>query len=172
MGKVCLRPADEEHHYLPSVESISLPRVLQAWYDSAPWGTLAFCVLIAIVLPVVYGALWGFFRQRGYDRKVFALFGLKTFERSHAPTAWDAMFSERSESWIIITLKDNTRVDGWFGVESHASSDDDQRDLFVSHVLTQREDGRKELVKNTGGVYISADEIKTIEFIKNVEKTI
>lgn len=144
----------------------------QAWYDSAPWGTLAFCVLIAIVLPVVYGALWGFFRQRGYDRKVFALFGLKTFERSHAPTAWDAMFSERSESWIIITLKDNTRVDGWFGVESHASSDDDQRDLFVSHVLTQREDGRKELVKNTGGVYISADEIKTIEFIKNVEKTI
>lgn len=141
----------------------------QAWYNSAPWRTLTFCVLITIVQPILYGALWGFFRQGGYDRKVFALFGLKTSERSQAPTAWDAMFSERSESWIIITLKDNTRVDGWFGVESHASSEDEQRDLFVSHVVTRRADGQKEFVKNTGGVYISANEIKTIEFI-NEEK--
>jgi hypothetical protein len=141
----------------------------QRWYDSDPWGTLAFCVFIAIVQPVLYGALWGVFRQGGYDRKVFTLFGLETFERSHAPTARDAMFSERPESWIIVTLKDNTRVDGWFGVKSHASSDDGQRDLYVSHVLTRREDGRKELVKNTGGVYISASEIKTIEFINHAE---
>jgi hypothetical protein len=139
----------------------------QAWYDSAPWRTLAFCVLVAIVLPVLYGALWGGIRQRGYDRKVFALLGWKTFEQSHAPTAWDAMFSERHESWIIITLKDNTRVQGWFGLRSHASSEEGQRDLFVSHVLTQRPDGQKEFVKNTGGVYISANEIKTIEFIND-----
>jgi hypothetical protein len=142
----------------------------EAWYDSAPWLTLLFCVLIAIVQPVLYGAVWGFFRQRGYDRKVFALLGWKTFEQSHAPTAWDAMFSQRREScWIIVTLKDNTKVQGWFGVRSHASSDDDQRDLFVSHVLTQRADGQKEFVMNTGGVYISADEIKTIEFINDAE---
>lgn len=78
------------------------------------------------------------------------------------------MFSLQPESWIIITLKDNTKVKGWYGVESHASSDDDHRDLFVSHVISQREDGQEEVVKNTGGVYISADEIRTIEFIKNI----
>lgn len=142
----------------------------QAWYDSAPWLTLIFCVLIAIVQPVLCGAFWGVFRQRGYDRKVFACLGWRTFEQSHAPTAWDAMFSGLDESWIIITLKDNTTVQGWFGVKSHASSDDGQRDLFVSHVLTQGAAGQKQFVMNTGGVYISADQIKTIEFINNVEQ--
>ncbi|MGO8931857.1 MAG: DUF6338 family protein [Limisphaerales bacterium] len=139
----------------------------QAWYDSAPWATLLICILIAVVMPLVCGTLWGLFRQRGWDRNLFALLGLKTFEHNPAPTAWDAMFPERHESWIIITLKDNTRVQGWFGVGSHASSQDDQRDLFVSHILTQRTDGQKEFVKNTGGVYISASEIKTIEFIND-----
>lgn len=113
------------------------------WYDFAPWRTLAFCILIAVVQPVFYGAVWGGFRQRGYDRKVFTKFGRKTFEQSHAPTAWDALFSLRPESWIIVTLKDGTKVKGWFGVDSHASSDDGQRDLFISHVLRQREDGRE-----------------------------
>ena len=141
----------------------------ESWYESAPWGTLAFCVLIAIVQPVLYGALWGRFRQRGYDRKIFTRIGWNTFEQSHAPTAWDALFSQRPESWIIVTLKDGTKVKGWFGVDSHASSDDGQRDLFISHVLRQREDGQEEVVQNTGGVYVSADEIRTVEFIKHVE---
>lgn len=141
----------------------------EAWYDSAPWGTLGFCVFIAIVQPVLYGALWGRFRQRGYDRKFFTRIGWNTFEQGHAPTAWDALFSQRPESWIIVTLKDGTKVKGWFGVDSHASSDDGQRDLFISHVLMQREDEQEQVVQNTGGVYISADEIRTVEFIKHAE---
>jgi hypothetical protein len=59
-------------------------------------------------------------------------------------------------------------VRGWFGVGSHASSPEEgQCDLFVSHVLIEGTNGQEEFVKNTGGVYISADEIKTIEFIKD-----
>jgi len=139
-----------------------------AWYDTAPWLTLLFCVLIAIIQPVLLGALWGGIRQHGYDRKAFTMLGWKTFEQSHAPTAWDALFSQRPESWIIVTLKDGTKVKGWFGLESHASSDDGERDLFISHLLYQREDGQEEVVQNTGGVYITADEIKTVEFIKHV----
>lgn len=139
------------------------------WYDSAPWLTLTFCVLIAVIQPILYGALWGGIRQRGLNQKVFKLIGLKTFEQSHAPTAWDALFSQRPESWIIVTLQDGTKVKGWFGVDSHASSDDGQRDLFISHVLRPREDGQEELVQNTAGVYVSASEIRTIEFIKHAE---
>jgi hypothetical protein len=140
-----------------------------AWYDTAPWWTLLFCILIAIIQPVLFGALWGGIRQKGYDRVIFTKIGWKTFEQSHAPTAWDALFSQVPESWIIVTLKDGTKVKGWFGRESHASSDDGQRDLFISHVLYQRDDGQEEVVQNTGGVYINADEIKTVEFIKYVE---
>jgi hypothetical protein len=141
---------------------------VERWYESAPWRTLAFCVLIAIVQPVLYGALWGRFRQNRYDKRLFDQLGWKTFESGYAPTAWDATFSRLPESWIIITLKDNTKVKGWFGINSHASSDDSQRDLFVSHVITQRDDGTEELVQNSGGVYIPADEIKSVEFIRNV----
>ncbi|HEV2331135.1 MAG TPA: DUF6338 family protein [Verrucomicrobiae bacterium] len=111
-----------------------------AWYETAPWRTLGFCVLIAFVQPVLFGALWGAIRQHGYDRKVFTKLGWNTFEQSHAPTAWDALFSQRTESWIIETLKDDTKVKGWFGIESHSSSDDSQRDLFISHVLYRRDD--------------------------------
>jgi len=141
----------------------------EAWYDTAPWSTLIFCVLIAFIQPILYGALWGLFLQRGLDGKIFKKLGWKTFEQSHVPTAWIELFSRRPESWIIVTLKDSTQVRGWFGITSHASSDEEQRDLFISHVVRQREDGQEELVKNTGGVYISADEIKTIEFINQAE---
>ena len=142
--------------------------ISEKWYDTAPWLALAFLVLIAFIQPALFGALWGISRQKCYDKRLFKRLGWKTFEQSHAPTAWDALFSQRPESWIIVTLKDNTKVKGWFGVESHASSDDGQRDLFISHVLCQRDDGREEVVQNTGGVYISADEIRSIEFIKHV----
>jgi hypothetical protein len=143
---------------------------VNAWYDFAPWGTLGFCVLIAIIQPILYGALWGMFRQRGYDKKIFNQLGWRTFEQSHAPTAWDGVFSRLPECWIIVTFKDNTKVKGWFGVQSHASSDDGQRDLFLSHVIATREDGQEELVQNTAGVYISSDEIKTVEFIRDPEQ--
>ncbi|MCI0541825.1 MAG: DUF6338 family protein, partial [Verrucomicrobiales bacterium] len=130
----------------------------------SPWWTLLACVSIALVQPVCYGALWGRFRQQGYDQKLFRRFGWTTFEQGHAPTAWDAVFSGRPESWVVVTLKDGTKIRGWFGVGSHASSDDGRRDLFVSHVVVREADGSERLAPNTGGVYVSADEIKTVEF--------
>jgi hypothetical protein len=138
----------------------------QQWFDFAPWNALFFCVLIAFVQPVLYGAVWGRIRQQGYDRRVFEKMGWETYEQSHAPTAWSNVLSGRPESWIIITLKDNTQVKGWFGAASHASSDDDRRDLYVSHVVRLNPaTNQEEVVSNTGGVYIAADEIKTVEFI-------
>ena len=129
------------------------------------------CGFIGIVQPVVFGVVWGLIRRRGFDRKMFKCIRLDTLEEGDAPTAWDAVFLDRPESWIIVTLKDNTRVRGWFGVGSHASSDETKRDLYISRVVVLREDGKNEFVKNTGGVYISAEEIRTIEFINDQEET-
>jgi hypothetical protein len=107
------------------------------WYDSAPWRTLLIFAFIAIVQPIVFGVLWGKFRQCGCEKRVFKFLRLGPLEQGDPPSAWDAVFSNRPESWIIVTLKDNSRVRGWFGIRSHASSDEGQRDLFVSHVLTE-----------------------------------
>lgn len=49
--------------------------------------------------------------------------------------------------------------------ESYVSSDHRERDLFVSHVFFQENDTFS-IVPGTQGVYISEEEISTIEFIE------
>jgi hypothetical protein len=143
----------------------------EQYYAASPWASVAFCSLIMVLQPIVIGALWGRIRLKGNDRAVLRKFGFIPLEQNHAPTAWLAMFAGRAPSWIIVTLKDGSMVKGWFGVESHASSDDMHRDLFVSHVVRVLANGDEELVENTAGVYIAPDEIKTVEFIKNSSET-
>ena len=49
---------------------------------------------------------------------------------------------------------------------SIVSSDYQDRDIYISHTLVQSTGGSFEFVPNTNGVYIRAEEISTIEFIK------
>lgn len=49
---------------------------------------------------------------------------------------------------------------------SHASSYYKDQDIYISHTLTLNINGTLEFVPNTDGIYIRAEEISTIEFIK------
>lgn len=154
----------------------------EQWYDTHPFQTAGLAVLFILVLPVVEGFIFGYARQQAWFEKiqqwlqkcagnkfcpawVKKLLDFNLFEQNSVPTAWDSAFTEIKPCWIIVTLKDGGKVYGFLGQGSHVSSDQGERDIFVSHTVVKKED-KLEIVPNTAGVYIKHDEIKTIEFIK------
>lgn len=74
------------------------------------------------------------------------------------------MFSDITEKWIIVTLKNGDKVYGYLGSRSYASSEPDERDLFISHTVQMAKDGF-EFVKDTQGIYLRAEDISSIEFL-------
>lgn len=135
------------------------------WIASHPISSSYVLIALALVVPLPLGFLAGVVRQNEWPRKIIEAFRLKTFEQHRIPTAWDRVFSRAEPSWVIVTFKDGSQVVGWYGSDSYVSSDPDERDLFISSVVNTSEEGEMEFVPNSRGIYIRAEEIKTVEFI-------
>ena len=119
-----------------------------------------------LVLPVVMGFVSGFVRQKGWIPWLLEKARLNIFEPNRIPTAWDSLFAKLPTGWIIVTLKNGTKVNGYMAQGSIVSSDYEDRDIYFPDTLAPNAEGTLEFVPNTDGVYIRADEISTIEFIK------
>lgn len=149
------------------------------WYDLYPFQTAGLALFFLLILPVVEGIVFGYARQRAWFEKAVGCLSkwaeaaewpvevrkfleLKLFEQNSVPTAWDSVFTGIKQCWVIVTLKDGSKVYGFLGQGSHVSSDREERDIFISHTVVKKESGL-EIVPNTAGVYIKHDEIKTIE---------
>jgi hypothetical protein len=82
------------------------------------------------------------------------------------PTAWDYKFSEiYTEKWVIVTLENDKHVYGKFGYASLASSEKDERDIFLEEIWSLGEDDNWKKRERTDGVWIKATNIKMIEFL-------
>lgn len=154
----------------------------EKWYETYPLQTAGFAVLFILILPAVMGFVIGLARQKNWFDKIVEslskyaeiaewptearnIFNFKLFEQNSVPTAWDSIFTDIKPCWVIVTLKDGTKVYGFLGQGSHVSSDHEERDIFISHTVVKSEIGL-EVVPNTRGVYIKHDEIRTLEFIQ------
>jgi hypothetical protein len=133
--------------------------------DDRPIATGAIALIFILVLPAILGFLSGLIRQKGCGRKLLRRLHLDTFEQHGVPTAWDRMFSDMTEKWIIVTLKNSGKVYGYFGSRSYASSEPEERDLFISHTVQMTNAGF-EFVKETQGIYVRGEEISSIEFLE------
>lgn len=109
-------------------------------------------------LAVVIGVI----RQKGWMRSL-----LSWLQPSHpCPTAWDYQFSRQGEAWVIVTLDNGRMICGKYGKESFASSDMDNRDLYIEDVYTIGDDQKWTRTDNNLGVLIPGKSISYIEFIK------
>lgn len=81
------------------------------------------------------------------------------------PTAWDYYFSKQKESFVIITLKDDTKMYGWYSSESFVSSDCEERDIYIQIGYKYKEDAWI-VDEESEGFYIPKEQIKIIEFKK------
>jgi len=139
---------------------------IDKWYNVYPSGVAFAAIGFILLLPAVLGFASGLVRQKGWILWLFEKAHLKVFESDRIPTAWDSLFTKLPTGWIIVTLKNGTKVNGYMANGSIVSSDSEDRDIYISHTLAPNPDGALEFVPNTNGVYIRADEICTIEFIK------
>ncbi len=104
-------------------------------YEGAPLTAAGIALAVILILPALLGFLSGIARRCGLGRKLVGYLHFRAFEQHNIPSAWDHLFSGITPRWVIVTLKSGGRIHGFFGPDSFASSDPDERDLFISHVV-------------------------------------
>lgn len=124
-------------------------------------------LLVAITLcsAIITGFAMGLVRKQNIIRNIFSRFKIQI--EHPVPTAWDYKFSEITDyNWLIIKLANGECVYGKYGCKSLASSDENYRDIYLEEIYTWEEGEDWKKVDGTEGVWINAEEIKSIEFRK------
>lgn len=126
------------------------------WLRVLLWATLL------AVLPAVLGLISGIGTQKGWWRKTLGKFGLSVV--SPYPTGWDWIFSRlRNPVYLLVTLDDKSVVSGYFGLDSLASSDPAERDIFIEEIYDIDASGRWQRRPEKQGIWISGKSIRHVE---------
>jgi Family of unknown function (DUF6338) len=117
---------------------------------------------LIIVDPIIFGVVSGLLSRFDILRKVLVAVSINPVHGM--PTAWDWKFSRVQPSWILVTLKDDTKFHGLFGANSFAASDSTQHDLYIEQLYDIDEKNTWILKKPGKGAFIASNEIRSIEF--------
>jgi hypothetical protein len=153
------------------LESLALSLVnLCLWYPAlvagfpasgavTAWNGMAWLCAF-LVSPAVIGAFLGIAALKNWWHGIANRLG--TAPLHPMPTAWDWKFAQREQTWMYVTLKDDTKFAGFCGARSFISSEPAERDLYIQEVY---EIGEDQVWKPKGsGLYIASGEIRSIEF--------
>ena len=121
---------------------------------------ITFTILAATVLALLIGVV----KQKQLLRK--ALLYCNIYCPHSIPNSWDYALGKAEGSWVIGTLTDDSVIYGEYSTKSFASSDPDERDLFLEKTYIPDENGTWIEASRNEGIYIQKDQIKTIEFLK------
>ena len=122
--------------------------------------------LIIFISPFFLGLIFGVTSQQQLVERGLANLGFRML--SGFPTAWDYKFGRINEPlWVVITLKDGSRVAGGFGKNSFASTEPSERDLYLESVYQYSEENPWQPITDTSGILIKAEEIRYIEFLND-----
>lgn len=120
--------------------------------------------LTAILTSFILGILIGLFKKFNLLR--LFLNKLHCNVSHEVEESWDYVFSKQKSSYVVVLLNDDTEIYGWYGDKSFSSSTNEERDIFIEEVY----DKNWKLIENCEGLYISKDQIKTINFYKGAEE--
>jgi hypothetical protein len=145
--------------------SLTVLFIEQALNVREPWLARA-TIWIALVLvgPAAFGLVLGIAAQKEWAHRVADYFDLSIVHV--IPTAWDWRFSKmpRDGLFVMVTLTNGAAVAGHFGSKSFASSDTQERDLYIQEEYTITKSGRWEARPERVGILIPAREIRHVEF--------
>jgi len=123
---------------------------------------------ITLFISTIFAIFIGLLKQRRIIYAIADKLGIKLIDPT--PTAWDYWFSKREASLVYIMLIDGREIRGWFGGDSFASSNPEERDIFVEKVyLKSTHSEQWEDNPENNGIYVPKDMIKFIEFKKSKE---
>ena len=144
-------------YFIYEVESSDLAK-------ADPRAYVAFYVLVLLIAPVAWALLLRVLRGTQFLQRVFP-----------HPTGkpWDFVFGQRKSCWMIVALKDGTRVAGKFGPSSFASSAPAAEQLYLEENWVINDDGGFERPRaDTGGILILSSDIVTVELFKMLEESV
>ncbi len=118
----------------------------------------------AILVPIMLALLVAFADQKRWFNRLVARLGIDAVDPS--PSGWDYLFSQRRSMFVIIGLKDGSRVGGYFGPDSMASSNPSDKDIYVEKVYVIPDDAEHPWseIERSQGMLIPYDQIQYLEF--------
>ena len=127
------------------------------------WVTAVVAASVLLVLPA--GAAYGAWRWMSSPTRQTWLKRLGIGRAHRFPSSWDWAFDTGQDFLLVVTLRDGTRIAGYYGTRSHSGYGTKLRDLFLEERWDISDDGR-ELegpVSGNLGVWISAEDIVAVE---------
>lgn len=124
--------------------------------------------IIIFLSPTVIALVIIFIAQKDVIKKICTHFNLASVDIE--PSAWDFKFKNISSEWVIVTLKDDNIIAGFLGSDSYISQNEKERDIYINEVFEIDKNNKWTKKKNTDGILIKAEEIKSIEFFKEGTK--
>lgn len=130
-------------------------------YPKTYWFLLVITTIVAASLLAI---IMGLIQKKQIIRKMLARFKINILPST--PTAWDHCFSRDESAWVIVTLIDDRVIYGSFSTNSFASSESEERDLFIEKIYSLNDENLWIENEQNEGIYITREQIKTIEFLK------
>jgi hypothetical protein len=81
---------------------------------------------------------------------------------------WDYVFMQRKSFWVIIYLKNGTKIGGVYSTNSFASSYPAKEQIYLEEVWELDEEGKRfiEPIKRSKGIIMLGEDISMIEFFE------
>jgi hypothetical protein len=130
---------------------------------SAIWLTGLIALAVLLVLPAasaLAAAAWVRSDKRlAWQKRL----GIKHVHR--VPTSWDFAFDPEDDLLLVVTLRDGSRIAGYYGRRSHSGYGTRTRDLFLEERWEFDEEGAalSGPAPRSVGVWIGADDIVAVE---------
>ena len=127
-----------------------------------PYYYMVILMIILLVLPVIWPFLYRrFIKSQWLASKIQLPY----------PTAWDYFFDRRAPVFVLIQLKNGSKLGGYYGSESYATSFPTEGDIYLETVYRVDKDGKfKEAINRSDGAIIRKDQYDLIEFFKLQEE--
>ncbi len=115
----------------------------------------AFYVFVLFIAPIIWALLW----KKVRTSEIF---------QANAPhptqKPWDYVFGKRKPYWVIVTLKDGTKIAGNYDSNSFSSSAPASEQLYLEEAWVLNDDGGFERPReSTKGIIILSGEMVSIE---------
>lgn len=129
--------------------------------------------LLVFIWPVVIGTLTAMLYRIGWwIGPVESLRVGDKGKETNPPSAWDNQFKRAtSGAYIFVILNDGNWIAGEFGPGSHASSDQRERDVYISTVHATSWDADLLDFDYQGGILIPSWKIQVIHFWNEPQKS-
>jgi hypothetical protein len=136
------------------------------------WTLFVLAFALIFVLPVAIGLIvsYGYYHRslNSLLLKVSGAFNLRPLPSM--PNAWDDVFFRISQSegvWLIVALKDGEFFGGWFGGKSFASTNPEDRDIYIEKIFQIDKSGAWHDTTRPTGILVKLDNVKHIQVIED-----